>query len=115
MQRLCKRLGDLDSITAALENNLMSVAGAGDAFNAILEDFSRLNRRIGTDVPVVDTIHFKNAVVKVQSNCKHYLTANKSSAIKMFKILDVSEPSTESRKLSLVERARKRAKMQELS
>lgn len=90
---LLKKLCDLNSVTKALKNELVTLAKPSALFNEVISGFASNTNRLGTKQSKVENNASESAIVKTQSDNEKNFAFIKARSMKNLLLKKVCRPS----------------------
>lgn len=93
--QLCQRLQRLDFVTVKLQDDTTNWYRARVIFNGFIKACPNQKWRISSKANLTENVKFKNALVKIQSNCDFALRKAEERFVKhLLKLIDPQPPKT---------------------
>ena len=85
VDHLFKKLGDLDSVTNALQENSTTLSDARALFDAVIKRHPNSKSRLDERAQILEKVNFETVIVKVQRKQESQLKNAEQKAVKILK------------------------------
>ncbi|KAL4099271.1 hypothetical protein PRIC1_007077 [Phytophthora ramorum] len=87
----------LEWATKRLQSDILTIIGARDIFDEVLNDFPDLKHRLKADAEIVESCIFETAVVKIMTGQEHNLNREEVDAVQRLRQFPASENNVSGR------------------